>query len=291
PFHEYQKFLDSEYKYKHIEVKKQIMDKVKEIIMLTMNSVKEKINLNRRKYSFEIFGFDFMMDEDFNVFLIEANTNPGLEESSPWINVIVPRMLDDALRITLDKIFPPKYEFGEDKKIKIEDCANSIVIKEEEAENKEEVKTEKKKEYVEEGTGIEKEENKTVELNKETKIEKENKRKENKASVEEEKKTNTINSEIQIEISPKIENDIHKTQCSSDNQINSKETNSLANSTVLEKKEGTQNENINTTYISPFPVPGYTNNENLWEFLGYIGPVEKKPFTGIKHLLSKKQKS
>ena len=30
-------------------------------------------------HSFEIFGYDFMVDEDFKVYLIEVNTNPCLE--------------------------------------------------------------------------------------------------------------------------------------------------------------------------------------------------------------------
>ena len=48
-----------------------------------MNSVKKKLNPEDRKYCFEIFGYDYILDEDYNVWLIEVNTNPCLEESSP----------------------------------------------------------------------------------------------------------------------------------------------------------------------------------------------------------------
>ena len=34
-------------------------------------------------HSFEIFGFDFMLDEQFKVHLIEVNTNPCLETTCP----------------------------------------------------------------------------------------------------------------------------------------------------------------------------------------------------------------
>ena len=126
-FHDFQKELDLNYAEKKINVYKDIMDKVKEIIKLTMMSVKKRINANNRQYCFEIFGYDFMMDEEFNMFLIEINMNPGIEESSPWIKAIVPRMLDDALRLTVDKVFNTKYEFNEDvKKITIEECSNEI---------------------------------------------------------------------------------------------------------------------------------------------------------------------
>lgn len=49
--------------------------------MLTMNSVKNKINKNNRSNCFELFGYDFMIDNQFKVWLIEVNTNPCLEES------------------------------------------------------------------------------------------------------------------------------------------------------------------------------------------------------------------
>ena len=41
----------------------------------------------------EIFGFDFFIDEDFAVWLIEVNTNPCIEESSPILEKLLPRML------------------------------------------------------------------------------------------------------------------------------------------------------------------------------------------------------
>jgi hypothetical protein len=81
-----------------------------------MRSGKDKINKNGRSHQFEIFGYDFMLDSDFNVFLIEINTNPGLEISSPWIQIVVPRMLDDALRLTVDKVFEPIYDFSKNYK-------------------------------------------------------------------------------------------------------------------------------------------------------------------------------
>ena len=52
-----------------------------------------------------------MLDYKFNPFLIEVNVNPGLEESSPLIKMLVPRMLDDALRLTVDKEFNTVYNF------------------------------------------------------------------------------------------------------------------------------------------------------------------------------------
>ena len=111
-FDDLQKNIDVNYNAKY-NFKKDIFPKIKSIIQFVFESVKFKINPLDRKYSFEIFGFDFMIDSEFDPFLIEVNSNPGLEESSPLIKMLVPRMIDDALRLTLDKEFDTVYDFGE----------------------------------------------------------------------------------------------------------------------------------------------------------------------------------
>ena len=54
---------------------------------------------------FELFGLDFIIDDSFRPWLIEVNTNPCLEESSQILRRLIPRMLDDMLKLTLDKVF------------------------------------------------------------------------------------------------------------------------------------------------------------------------------------------
>ena len=76
-----------------------------------MMSVKNKINKNERKYCFEIFGYDFLIDEKTNVWLIEINTNPCIEESSPLLKQYLYRMIDDSLKLTLDKIYSSSFNF------------------------------------------------------------------------------------------------------------------------------------------------------------------------------------
>ena len=109
-FDDLQKNIEVNYN-NRVNFKIDIFPKIKQIIRFVFESVKYKINPLNRKYCFEIFGFDFMLDCDFDPFLIEVNTNPGLEESSPLIKMLVPRMLDDALRLTLDKEFETVYNF------------------------------------------------------------------------------------------------------------------------------------------------------------------------------------
>jgi len=40
--------------------------------------------------------------------LIEINTNPCLEESSPLLQLLLPRMMNDALKLTVDLVFTAK---------------------------------------------------------------------------------------------------------------------------------------------------------------------------------------
>ena len=79
------------------------------IINLTINSVKEKLNRKNRKFSYVILGYDFMIDINFNIWLIEINKNSGLSFSSPLIEMLLPRMMDDSFRLTIDKLFDPVF--------------------------------------------------------------------------------------------------------------------------------------------------------------------------------------
>ena len=44
-------------------------------------------------------------DVEFKTKMIEANTNPCLEESNQLLKDLIPRMLDDMLKIVLDPLF------------------------------------------------------------------------------------------------------------------------------------------------------------------------------------------
>ncbi len=66
---------------------------MKDCAWLSLSSVAKKINKFERKFCFEIFGYDFIIDDEFNTWLIEINTNPCIEESSPILKMLLPRML------------------------------------------------------------------------------------------------------------------------------------------------------------------------------------------------------
>ena len=79
------------------------------MVTKSMLAVRKKLDSNKRKFCFELFGYDFMLDCDFNVWLIEVNTNPCIEDSSAFLSALLRRMLDDAFKLTVDVCFPKKH--------------------------------------------------------------------------------------------------------------------------------------------------------------------------------------
>lgn len=89
-----------------VSVREDIVEDIKFVVAKTMDSVKRKLDPNKRNGCFELFGYDFMVDNDLTVWLIEVNTNPCLETSSRLLGGLLPRVLDDAFKLTIDKDFP-----------------------------------------------------------------------------------------------------------------------------------------------------------------------------------------
>jgi hypothetical protein len=74
-----------------------------------------KLDPKRRLNCMEVFGLDFMIDDEFKTYLIEVNTNPCLELSCPLLARLIPNMLENALKIGLDGQFMPPENFTSKK--------------------------------------------------------------------------------------------------------------------------------------------------------------------------------
>lgn len=68
-----------------------LVPRIKDLIIDTLLSVKTQLNPNRRKNIFEFLGYDFMIDEDFRVWLIEVNTNPYIGIPNTFIGKVAYR--------------------------------------------------------------------------------------------------------------------------------------------------------------------------------------------------------
>ena len=86
---------------------------MKDMVIDTFEAIKDQVNPNGRKYNFEFFGYDFMIDEDSKVWLIEVNVNPFLGMPNQYTKVLVPTMMDEMLQIVVDPFYPPNAEYEE----------------------------------------------------------------------------------------------------------------------------------------------------------------------------------
>lgn len=62
----------------------------------------------KSKHCFELFGYDFMIDEDFRVWLIEVNTNPYIALSNDYLKNLFENLIDEMLKIVVDPILAPR---------------------------------------------------------------------------------------------------------------------------------------------------------------------------------------
>ena len=88
-----------------LELKQNFEQQYKDLIQHSLKAIKGKLKI--RKSTFELLGYDFIIDEDLQCYFIEVNTNPCIEESSNLLKMLLPRMIDDMMKLTLDVIFPP----------------------------------------------------------------------------------------------------------------------------------------------------------------------------------------
>ncbi|CAI2384071.1 unnamed protein product [Moneuplotes crassus] len=104
-FKQFQEYLDS-IEDCNVDFKRDCLPQIKNIIRHTLLAARKQLNNNKGRLGFEFFGFDFMLDADFNAWLIEVNTNPCIEESSEMLKHYLRRMIDDMMKLELDPLFP-----------------------------------------------------------------------------------------------------------------------------------------------------------------------------------------
>jgi tubulin monoglycylase TTLL3/8 len=55
-----------------------------------------------KKGCFELFGYDLMIDDDFNMWLIEVNSSPAMDYSTDVTSRLVKMVLEDVIKGVVD---------------------------------------------------------------------------------------------------------------------------------------------------------------------------------------------
>ena len=111
-YSEFQRYLNNLRPKVSVNFYEEVVEKMKKMVKDTILAVFKKLDFRKRAHGFEIFGYDFLLDEQLKPWLIEVNTNPCLELSSGLLASIIPAMLENAFRIVLDPLFPPPVNGG-----------------------------------------------------------------------------------------------------------------------------------------------------------------------------------
>ena len=78
----------------------EIQKKIEKIVILSLECAKHK--LFNRKNNFEVFGFDIMLDDKLNVYLIEINASPDWTYSTKVTEKLVKIASEDIMKVVLD---------------------------------------------------------------------------------------------------------------------------------------------------------------------------------------------
>ena len=78
--------------------------------------------VENRKNSVELLGYDLMLDDQCNPWLIEVNSSPAMDYSTPVTTELVKEVLNDTAKVIID------YKFASKKKRKKIDTGNFTLL-------------------------------------------------------------------------------------------------------------------------------------------------------------------
>jgi tubulin monoglycylase TTLL3/8 len=79
----------------------QIEERLKNVVINTLESVQDTFEY--KKGCFELYGFDIMVDTDFNCWLIEVNSSPAMDYSTHVTEKLVKTCLEDVCKVLVDR--------------------------------------------------------------------------------------------------------------------------------------------------------------------------------------------
>lgn len=126
-FGQLENYLNSKFSIK-FSFDNDLIPRMKDLVIDSFMSCRKSFNKVKNSGNFELVGFDFLVDEDFRVWLLEINTNPYLGVPNEFIGKLLPRMLDDLLALTLDTVFETKYKRNDENGFELIYCENKSMF-------------------------------------------------------------------------------------------------------------------------------------------------------------------
>jgi hypothetical protein len=93
---------------------------MKDIVIDTFDSIKQKVTPKDRKNGYEFLGYDFIIDDDLKVWLLSINTGETVFEniSCNFYKEMTMRFIDESLQIVVDPLYPPNDEYKKKSLVK-----------------------------------------------------------------------------------------------------------------------------------------------------------------------------
>lgn len=88
-------------------VRGSIVPDIKRLSKISLAAAASEMNETGIQKSFELFGYDYMIDENFKPFLIEINSNPCLEFACPLLTEVISSLIENVMKVALDVACPP----------------------------------------------------------------------------------------------------------------------------------------------------------------------------------------
>ena len=84
----------------------ELKEKMQKVVLHSLESVQDMFD--NRKGCIELFGYDIMVDDEMNPWLIEVNSSPTMEYSTSITKCLVKEVMEDTVKVIVDYHFARK---------------------------------------------------------------------------------------------------------------------------------------------------------------------------------------